>query len=241
MKSLPFCISMVVIGLLSATPSNAGSGPCGTDPALIHLSPPPRAVKAALLSRTELHVIAFGSSSTQGHGASRPSFAYPAQLEVALRGRHPHLSIRVENKGVGGETAEKMLLRLERDVILPRPDLVIWQVSANEALRQVDPAVLLAALRDGLDRLRGAGIEVVLMPMQYAPRILQAPRLDAYLAAIQVAASEYKAPVFPRFEIVRRAIVMRKYRFEDLFTSDGLHHNDVGYRCLARQLAVAVG
>ncbi len=44
-------------------------------------------------------IVAIGSSSTEGDGASSQAFAYPSRLEAALRLRLPDQSITVFNKG----------------------------------------------------------------------------------------------------------------------------------------------
>ncbi|GMA73982.1 hypothetical protein GCM10025880_03990 [Methylorubrum aminovorans] len=70
-----------------------------------------------------LTIIAFGSSSTEGIGASHPAAAYPARLEAGLRRALPHLGgrVTVTNRGIGGEAVDEMLARLDRDVIAPGP------------------------------------------------------------------------------------------------------------------------
>ena len=78
-----------------------------------------------------LVIVAIGSSSTQGVGASDQAHTYPALLAEELRRRWPRLAVTVVNKGVGGETAEQMLARFTRDVLPYRPQLVIWQTGSN--------------------------------------------------------------------------------------------------------------
>jgi acyl-CoA thioesterase I len=70
-------------------------------------------------------IVAIGSSSTTGAGASDPTHTYPARLAEELRLRWPRLTVRVINSGVGGETAEEMLARFERDVLPYSPQLFI--------------------------------------------------------------------------------------------------------------------
>jgi acyl-CoA thioesterase-1 len=72
-----------------------------------------------------LIIVAIGSSSTEGIGASDQAHTYPVLLAEELRRRWPHLAVTVVNKGVGGETAEQMLARFTRDVLPYRPQLVI--------------------------------------------------------------------------------------------------------------------
>src|SRR5436309_2995420 len=48
-------------------------------------------------------VIAIGSSSTAGAGATSSAASYPSRLEVALKARFPGVAITVLNRGVNGE------------------------------------------------------------------------------------------------------------------------------------------
>jgi acyl-CoA thioesterase-1 len=80
-----------------------------------------------------LVIVAIGSSSTQGVGASDQAHTYPALLAEELRRRWPRLAVTVVNKG-GGETADLMLARFTRDVLPYRPQLVIWQTGSNSVV-----------------------------------------------------------------------------------------------------------
>ncbi len=88
---------------LSSPPASAVPDPMCMISGEILLGPPtlPRTL-AALRGHHALHVVALGSSSTQGYGASEPNRSYPAQLAAKLKLRFPHSAIRVLNKGVGG-------------------------------------------------------------------------------------------------------------------------------------------
>ena len=90
-------------------------------------------VAARFAERQPVKIVAFGSSSTEGAGASSPAKTYPSRLNEVLRTRFPGIEITVENQGVGGEDAEEMLARLDR-VIASKPDLILWQVGTNAVL-----------------------------------------------------------------------------------------------------------
>ena len=57
------------------------------------------------------------------------------------------------------------------DVVALHPDLVIWQVGTNAVLRRDDLSADGESLRAGVAMLKNAGIDVVLMDLQYAPRV----------------------------------------------------------------------
>jgi acyl-CoA thioesterase I len=131
-------------------------------------------VSARLADRQALRIVALGSSSTEGVGATSPSKSYPARLNAVLRERYPDVDINVENQGVGGEDAEDMLVRLDR-VIAEKPDLILWQVGTNAVLNDLDLAEQASFIRVGLARLMATGADVVLIDLQYTPQVLNKP------------------------------------------------------------------
>jgi acyl-CoA thioesterase-1 len=183
-------------------------------------------------------VVALGSSSTEGVGASDSTHAYPARLAAEMRARHG-LAMTVLNKGVGGEVTTDMLRRLKSDVLEHRPALVIWQTGSNTALRGVDPSEHRRAVAEGLDQLAAAGIDVVLMDLQYAPRVIEAPRHAEILAQMQSEAERVGAGLFSRFEIMR-SWHQSGIGFDESLTADGVHMNDWSYGCVASLLADAL-
>src|SRR5215472_6598370 len=103
-----------------------------------------------------LVIVAIGSSSTQGVGASDQAHTYPALLAEELRRRWPRLAVTVVNKGVGGENAQQMLARFPRDVLPYHPQLVIWQTGSNSALQSGDVQGYEQTIREGIAQLKGA-------------------------------------------------------------------------------------
>ncbi len=87
-----------------------------------------------------IKIVALGSSSTYGAGASTSAAAYPSRLAEELAQRFPGHEITVLNRGVNGEEITDMLARLDTAVIAEQPDLVLWQVGTNSVLR--DQALL---------------------------------------------------------------------------------------------------
>jgi lysophospholipase L1-like esterase len=78
-----------------------------------------------IAQRQAITVIAFGSSSTEGAGASSQINTYPARLEAELKQQFPGVNVRVINRGIGGEDVAEMLKRFDRDIIAAKPDLVV--------------------------------------------------------------------------------------------------------------------
>lgn len=230
-RLLPF---LLLLALLLPWPALAAGCPSVTE-----RMAPLLGVQAELEAGEPLTIVALGSSSTEGAGASSPQASYPNQLEAALRGKLPGVELRVINAGKSGETSQEMLARLDSDVLGHAPDLVIWQAGGNEVLLGRDPAAFLDLMRQGLRRLRQAGVEVVLMDNQRAPRILDAPASARFDAAMQALAEEQRVPLFARSRLMRgwQAAGLPS---AEVLAADGLHHNDRGYACLAQALAAAL-
>src|SRR5579875_1193526 len=120
-------------------------------------------VAAALRAGRPLNIIAFGSSSTEGLGASSPAASYPSRLEADLDAAlPPEFSVVAANRGRRGENAVAMMRRLPA-VIARHPDLVIWQTGTNDALGGLPLDEFVALTRAGIGAMRRAGIDVMLV------------------------------------------------------------------------------
>jgi len=188
-------------------------------------------------SRKPLVIVAIGSSSTQGVGASDPAHAYPALLAEELHHRWPQLPVTVINKGVGGELVSQMLARFERDVLSYHPQLVIWQTGSNRVLTSENIEGYADTIREGINRLKAARADVVLMDPQFAPRVLARRMHLPVVDSIAAVANDTNVAVFQRFAVMRHWISSRQYKIEDIVSSDGLHMNNLSYSCIARLLA----
>lgn len=185
-------------------------------------------------------VVALGSSSTSGAGASAPKWGYPNRLAAELATLFPSARVRVLNKGIGGETTRQMVTRLDRDVLAHKPDLVIWQAGTNELLRREKAVDYVQVLRDGVRKLKAAGVDVVLMDAQYAPSVIAQPRYAEFVTATSLIAKEEGIGLFSRFEIMRHWSRAGGDKAPRVLDPDGLHMNDLGYGCIAQLLAAAV-
>src|SRR5207244_4322731 len=119
-----------------------------------------------------LTIVAIGSSSTFGAGASSPATSYPSRLEIELHPLLPRTPITVITRGVHGQTSRDMLTRLDRDVFAAHPDLVLWQVGSNSVLLGTPIAPTGSLISEGLRRLKAAGSDVILINPQYAPKVI---------------------------------------------------------------------
>lgn len=188
----------------------------------------------------ELVIVAIGSSSTEGTGASSRANAYPERLSRELAQRWPRLRLRVHNEGVGGETAREMLARFETDVMAHKPHLVIWQVGSNALLNERNLEDYAATIRKGVARLRAARTDIILMDPQFAPVVVAQPMHRRLIASMGSLANDLKVGLFQRFAVMRHWVSSGKTRIEDVISRDHLHMNDASYACIARLLADSV-
>jgi lysophospholipase L1-like esterase len=182
-------------------------------------------------------IIAFGSSSTAGTGASAPEFTYPNRLAAQLKRQYPTANITVVNAGIGGEDAPEMMRRLQAAVIDQHPDLVIWQVGTNAVLRDLDPDVTANQVDEGVARIQAAGSDVVLVDPQYSPRVTEhAESAGRIVKLLNRVAHLHHVGIFPRFEVMRDWHEKQALPIDSFVIADGLHMNDWGYACFAQLL-----
>jgi acyl-CoA thioesterase-1 len=186
-------------------------------------------------------VVALGSSSTAGVGASSAVMAYPNRLMVELGQRFPKQPLMVLNRGIPGARAVDMLARFDETAAAEHPDLVLWQVGTNAVLRGYEHSKSDAVIRDGIRRMKAIGADVVLIDPQFAPKVIANPEIDDMVDLISSAGAQAKADVFHRFALMRYWHDVEKIPFETFLSSDGLHMKDWAYSCFAKALAEAIG
>uniref|UniRef100_Q07GY7 Lipolytic enzyme, G-D-S-L family n=1 Tax=Rhodopseudomonas palustris (strain BisA53) TaxID=316055 RepID=Q07GY7_RHOP5 len=194
-------------------------------------------VAGKLIAGAPVVIVAFGSSSTQGHGSTSPAFNYPNRLAAQLRRTYPTADITVINRGQGGEDAPEMMARLKSSVLDLKPDLVIWQVGTNAILRNLDPADTAKLVEQGISLIQGAGSDLVLVDPQYAPRVNErAENAGKMINLLTRVAEIRRVGIFPRFEVMRDWHERQALPFDNFVIADGLHMNDWGYACFAQLL-----
>ncbi len=196
---------------------------------------------AHVVARTQtahrLVITAFGSSSTEGIGASAPEMSYPSRLSAELRSAvAPEVDVSVLNRGVGGDTIDDMMRRLP-NIIAEHPDLVIWQIGANDPLRGISLEHFTARTLEGIATLRRAGIDVMLMDPQFCNVLSRAAATPAFREAIRAIGEETGVPVIRRYALMRGWLRDGLIKMDQMLASDGLHMTDGGYALLAQNVA----
>ena len=173
--------------------------PCIIPPELAHFDLPlPRAARR-MAAQQPLKIVAIGSSSTYGEGASTPEWSYPSRLRLELAYRFPALDIAVVNRGVNGDNDYDKRGRFQRDVIAEKPDVVLWQLGTNSMLHGNPLEKHIAVLRGGVNHLRKAtGADIVLIDPQYAPKVIRGTGASSIISMIaETARGSQRQPVPP--------------------------------------------
>jgi acyl-CoA thioesterase I len=233
------CAAACASVLLLLPVSAPAQTPACTGPA-DRLDHPLRRTAQRLAARQPLTIVAIGSSSTSGAGATSSAASYPSRLEVELKERFPTQTIRILNRGIGGEEVGDMLARFDRAVFAEAPDLVLWQVGTNTVLRGGNLVRAESLIHEGLERLKAGGADVVLIDPQFAPKVIARPDHEAMVNFISTEAKAQNVGVFHRFAVMRHWRQAQQIPFETFLSADGLHMNDWSYACVAKLLAAAI-
>jgi acyl-CoA thioesterase I len=202
---------------------------------------PLKAVKRALKEQRAVKVLAIGSSSTAGVGASSPLASYPIRLEGELERLFPGVEVEVVNRGISGEVAAAAAERMKAAIAEVEPDLVIWQVGTNDALARVDLDTFAASVKDTIDWIVSHRIDVVLVDPQYTASLARDEHYTKVVKAIREAARRDRVPLVQRYESMRYlAGQASRSPGRSYLAKDQFHLNDLGYRCMAEHVARAI-
>ena len=184
-----------------------------------------------------LRILAIGSSSTEGIGASGKDKTYPARLGALLRAGLAGRSIEMVNAGIGGETAPQTLSRLKAALSEGRYDLVIWQVGTNDAVTGGDLGTFRNLVADGIAAGKQARTRLVILDPQFYPGIKETARYRAYVDAIAEVAKARAVPVLSRYQAMLSWYQRDAEGFMAALAGDRFHMSDAGYGCLAQDIA----
>lgn len=184
-----------------------------------------------------LRILAIGSSSTEGIGASGKDKTYPAQLSTLLRTGLSGRPIEMVNAGIGGETAPQTLSRLKAALAEDRYDLVIWQVGTNDAVTGGDLATFRNLVADGIASARQARTRLVILDPQFYPGVKETARYRTYVDAISEVARAQAVPVLSRYQAMLGWYQQDEAGFMAALAGDRFHMSDAGYACLAQDIA----
>ena len=215
--------------------------PCKNAQELLRLTYPLTHISSKIATGEAITIVAIGSSSTAGAGASSAAASYPNQLADELQRQFPKSRITMINRGVNGEEIGDMLKRFDKDVVANKPDLVLWQFGTNSLIRDSAMDDRGAMVREGLTKIRSLGADTVLVDPQFAPKVVAKPEAERMVEFMSKTAKAEGVDLFRRFEVMKQWTVGEGgVQFSDFVIADGLHMNDWGYACMAKGLGMAI-
>ena len=237
MKSNPVMILGLTLfaGLLAMAPARAEDAPANCEvPAYLLTSESalPK-VETAIVSERRLEVLVVGSRSST-ITASEAS-AYPGRLQAILKEALPKVAVNVSVELQVKKTAEEVAGGLVKLLEVRKPTLVIWQTGTYDAIRSIDPDDFRAGVDEGVVALQNAGVDVVLMNLQYSPRTETMISAPPYLDNLRVVAQQHNVPLFDRFAIMRHWSDAGDFDLSS--TSNGVDLARRVHDCLGRALS----
>ena len=194
---------MLLAGLVAAPPARADDAPeaCDVPAHLLSSESTLAKVAAAIKGGKPLNVLVVGSRSSTI--PSQDGSAYPAKLQAMLKDQLGTVPVNLSVEIQSGKTAEDTAATLIKLVEAKSPTLVIWQTGTYDAIRGIDPDDFRSAVDEGVAALQKAGVDVVLVNLQYSPRTETMTSVPPYLDNMRVVAQQHGIPLFDRFAIMR--------------------------------------
>lgn len=170
------------------------------------------------------HILVLGDSLVAGYGLGQGE-AFPEALGAALHARGR--AVRVTNAGVSGDTSAGGLARVEWSLD-DRPDLLILELGANDALRGLPVNDLRRNLAGIIEACRQRGVRVLLAGMQ-APRNLGPDYTRRFDAVYPELAKQYGLTLYPFF---LDGVALDR----SLNLPDGMHPNAKGVQVIVQRM-----
>ena len=171
-----------------------------------------------------------GGSITLGTGAGNPEkSSYRALVTGWLRQRFPKAEITEINAGLATTGSQYGAMRVRRDVIAEKPDLVFVEFAASDAQYSGDEEQPVKKAIEGLLRqflILPSPPEVVMI---YAPNSKRTTRGDWH----DVVAAHYHVPAVNLLETVQPMIEAGKFSFSKDGVNPGVNPNDAGHKLYA--------
>ena len=183
------------------------------------------AIKTQTVFAGDYTILAFGDSLTAGYGLS-PNEGFTVQLEQELK-RQGH-NITVINGGVSGDTTSGGLARLAWVLSSAKPDMVILELGANDALRGIAPHITRANMDKMLAILKQAGIRTLVAGMMAPPNMGNDYAVE-FNRIYPELAKTYEAILYPFFLEDVAGIA-------ELNQNDAMHPNSEGVAIIVRKV-----
>ena len=178
-----------------------------------------------------LKILALGDSLTAGYNLPNGQ-SVPDHLARLLASspviRDNHLTVAMTNGGLSGDTSAGGLARLDW-MLTDRPDLVIIELGANDALRGLSPDDTRLNLIAIIQTLQDAKIGILLTGMLAPPNVYSKDDMTEFNGIYPELAAEFGVQLYPFFleGVAGNPALLQK---------DGMHPTEKGTEEIARRL-----
>ncbi|RJQ14366.1 arylesterase [Candidatus Parcubacteria bacterium] len=168
--------------------------------------------------KTGKNIIVFGDSLVEGIGSSQNN-----NFVSLLSDR---LGLNIINAGKSGDTTGSALARLETDVLMKNPRVVIVLLGGNDALRRISPEETFNNLALIIDQIHSRGAGVILLGVRGG--LFKDKYEDEFIRLVK----EKKVSFVPD--------VLEGIFGHPEFMYDAIHPNDAGHRLIADKVEPAL-
>lgn len=127
---------------------------------------------------------------------------WTARLRESLQRAWPDATLRFETVGESRATVARMASMIPERVLPLQPDLVLWSIGRADLRQGVPSARFGRALERGLRTLAGAGVDTVVLDLQYHPQSEALFRSIDHRQQLRWAVDEVDAWRLRRYEMI---------------------------------------
>ncbi len=210
------------------------------------LGPAPKDLPQQFELKAGDKIVAIGDSITAAGG-------YLRDCDEILAAAYPELKLpKIDNVGIGGQKAEDLLPRFQRDVVAKKPAVVTLSIGINDVWHRLgaphDAKVLAnytANVSKMVDMAQAAGIKVILLAPTVITEDVNAEgnkRLEMYVDAERKIAADKKCVFVNLHEMFVKALAKKPASEKgNWLTGDGVHMKPLGDAIMAIGILEGLG
>jgi lysophospholipase L1-like esterase len=232
---------LFVSGLAAASPLHAQpadltpiSKECQSPGVTVSVNRPLPNTQRALKKRKTLKILAIGASGSGG--TDEPEAGYHDVIEVALEKKLTGIDVQIIERGVSGELTRDAALRLQNEVALNDPDLVLWQTGTSDAFARIPVDEFTVSLTKAIRWLKTHSVDVVLVGQHYVYTLRKDRHYQAIRGALRRVSKTEKVLRIGRYEAMRT--IVKSQRAHGQLNEFAL--TEEGYSCLAEYVVRAI-
>jgi acyl-CoA thioesterase I len=159
--------------------------------------------KRAVAETQHLIVLTFGGVIPAGPEAEALGATYPARLTAELTSALPQIKVTVVNETPPGNSSADVPARLPDLIEKSGARLVIWAPGGRDAAAHLDLGAFLKAVNNGIEAVRHAGADLILLDTNFVPSPTRMVMIEGYRQKLLTAAAANHVPVLPRHDMMR--------------------------------------